>query len=208
MLTFRKHRLRLVLVGSMLLAIGTAARARDGRLLHVSVGGVVQAPTGWSGFCTEYPDQCQGTSLHPREIVKSQTAWRDLLKINHWVNNFVTPMTDMEHWGKVEKWSLPTDGRGDCEDYALLKRKMLMDAGWPREALLMTVVRDEDGEGHAVLTIVTDKGDFVLDNKNETVLPWAETGYHFVKRQSQNDPNVWVVLDDGRPAVTITSKGN
>ncbi len=48
------------------------------------------------------------------------------------------------------------DGYGDCEDYALLKRKMLMQAGWPREALLMTVVRDKKGEGHAVLTVKTD----------------------------------------------------
>jgi len=209
MVTFRKRRLSLALVGSIfLLAIGTAARAHDGRLLHVSVGGVVRAPMGWSGFCTEYPDQCQGTSSQPREIVISQTAWRDLLKINRWVNRAIMPMTDMEHWGTIEKWSLPTDGYGDCEDYALLKRKMLIDAGWPREALLMTVVRDKDGEGHAVLTVITDKGDFVLDNKNETVLPWAETGYRFVKRQSQNDPNVWVMLDDGHPAVTVTSKGN
>ena len=48
-------------------------------------------------------------------------------------------MTDMDHWGVIEKWSLPTDGYGDCEDYVLMKRKMLIDAGWPREALLITV---------------------------------------------------------------------
>jgi predicted transglutaminase-like cysteine proteinase len=39
----------------------------------------------------------------------------------------------------------------DCEDYVLLKRRMLMQAGWPREALLVTVVRDKKGDGHAVL---------------------------------------------------------
>ena len=69
----------------------------------------------------------------------SQTAWRDLLRVNKWVNETVKPITDMDHWGVVEKWSLPTDGYGDCEDYVLMKRKMLIDAGWPREALLITV---------------------------------------------------------------------
>ena len=114
-------------------------------------------------------------------------------------------MTDMDHWGVIEKWSLPTDGYGDCEDYVLLKRKMLMDAGWPREALLITVVRDKLGEGHAVLTVKSDKGEFILDNQNENVVAWTETGYRFVKRQSQSDPNIWVALGDARPAVSTAS---
>ncbi len=89
---------------------------------------------------------------------------------------------------------------------------MLMQAGWPREALLITVVRDKKGEGHAVLTVKTDKGDFVLDNQNQEVLSWAETGYRFVKRQSQSDPNVWVALGDPRRRdrdrfVALTRKG-
>jgi predicted transglutaminase-like cysteine proteinase len=137
--------------------------------------------------------------------VLSQTAWRDLLKVNKWVNENVKPMTDMDHWGVVEKWSLPTDGYGDCEDYVLLKRKLLVDAGWPREALLITVVRDRKGEGHAVLTVKTDKGEYILDNQNENVVAWTETGYRYVKRQSQSDPNVWVSLGDARPAVATAS---
>ena len=135
----------------------------------------------------------------------SQTAWRDLLRVNRWVNETVKPITDMDHWGVIEKWSLPSDGYGDCEDYVLLKRKMLIDAGWPREALLITVVRDKKGEGHAVLTVKSDKGEFVLDNQNENVLAWTDTGYRFVKRQSQSDPNVWVSLGDSRPAVATAS---
>ena len=61
------------------------------------------------------------------------------------------------------------------------------------------------GEGHAVLTVKTDKGEFVLDNQNENVVAWTETGYRFVKRQSQGDPNVWVSLGDNRPAVATAS---
>jgi predicted transglutaminase-like cysteine proteinase len=84
---------------------------------------------------------------------------------------------------------------------------MLIQAGWPRQALLITVVRDNRGDGHAVLTVKTDKGEFILDNQNEEILLWSETSYRFVKRQSQTDPNVWVALGDNRPAVaTATSR--
>ena len=114
-------------------------------------------------------------------------------------------MTDMEHWGVVERWNYPDDGYGDCEDYVLLKRKMLMQAGWPREALLVTVVRDKNGDGHAVLTVKTDKGEYVLDNQIDEIRLWSDTGYRFVKRQSQADPNVWVSLGDTRPAVSTAS---
>ena len=132
-------------------------------------------------------------------MVLSNKAWTDLVRINKWVNENVKPMTDLDHWGVVEKWSYPDDGYGDCEDYVLLKRRMLMEAGWPREALLITVVRDKKGDGHAVLTVKTDKGEFILDNQNEDILLWSETSYRFVKRQSQTDPNRWVSLGDPRP---------
>ena len=126
-------------------------------------------------------------------------AWKDLVRVNNWVNDTIKPVTDLEHWGVVERWSYPDDGYGDCEDYVLLKRRMLIQAGWPREALLITVVRDKKGDGHAVLTVKTDKGDFILDNQDEDVLLWSDTGYRFVKRQSQTDPNIWVSLGDPRP---------
>jgi predicted transglutaminase-like cysteine proteinase len=192
-------------VVAILLTIGTQAKANDERVLYASLGDTTRAPIGWVDFCAENPAECRGGPSEPRDIVMSQTAWRDLLKVNRWVNDTVKPMTDMDHWGVIEKWSLPTDGYGDCEDYVLLKRKMLIDAGWPREALLITVVRDKKGEGHAVLTVKTDKGEFILDNQNENVVLWTDTGYRFVKRQSQADPNVWVSLGDGRPAVSTAS---
>jgi predicted transglutaminase-like cysteine proteinase len=192
-----------------LVAATLQAKAADERVLYASLGDVTRAPIGWVEFCAENPGECQGGPMEPRDIVLSQTAWRDLLKVNSWVNETVKPMTDMDHWGVIEKWSLPTDGYGDCEDYVLLKRKLLIDAGWPRQALLITVVRDKQGEGHAVLTVKTDKGEFILDNQNENVLPWTETGYHFVKRQSQSDPNVWVALGDNRlPVATASARDN
>ena len=190
---------------AVLLGMSSQAKAGDDRLMYASLGEATRAPIGWVEYCAENPADCRSGATQPRDIVMSQAAWRDLNKVNHWVNETVKPMTDMDHWGVIEKWSLPTDGYGDCEDYVLMKRKMLMDAGWPREALLITVVRDKKGEGHAVLTVKSDKGEFVLDNQNESVVLWADTGYRFVKRQSQSDANVWVSLGDNRPAVSTAS---
>ena len=114
-------------------------------------------------------------------------------------------MTDMEDWGVVERWNYPDDGYGDCEDYVLQKRKMLMQAGWPREALLITVVRDKNNDGHAVLTVKSDKGEYVLDNQTDDIVLWSDTGYRFVKRQSQTDPNVWVSLGDPHSATATAT---
>jgi predicted transglutaminase-like cysteine proteinase len=192
------------------LAFGTlldtpAAVAASERPLFVSIGDTARAPIGWIDFCNDNPRDCRSPVRAPRDVVLSPKAWKDLVRVNNWVNDTIKPVTDMEHWGVVEKWSYPDDGQGDCEDYVLLKRRMLVQAGWPSEALLITVVRDKKGDGHAVLTVKTDKGEFVLDNQNEDILLWAETGYRFVKRQSQQDPNVWVSLGDPRPATATAS---
>jgi predicted transglutaminase-like cysteine proteinase len=187
-----------------LLAMTGATQANE-RVIYASVGDASRAPIGWVEFCSDHPKDCRTAASQPRDIVMTQTAWKDLVRVNRWVNETIKPMTDQEHWGVIERWSFPTDGYGDCEDYVLLKRKMLIEAGWPQEALLITVVRDKKGDGHAVLTVKTDKGEFILDNQNENVLAWHDTGYRFVKRQSQADQNVWVALGDTRPNVATAS---
>jgi predicted transglutaminase-like cysteine proteinase len=182
---------------------GPVAAAADDAQLYVEVSEVARAPIGWVEFCASNPSECATIPSAPRDVVLTAKAFMNLQNVNRYVNESIRPMTDLEHWGMIEKWSYPDDGYGDCEDYVLLKRRLLVQAGWPREALLITVVRDRRDEGHAVLTVKTDRGEFILDNQAEDVLPWFETGYRFVKRQSQKDPNVWVSLGDTRP-VPIT----
>ncbi len=178
-----------------LLGCPTASTAQV-RPLFISVGGETRPPIGWVEFCIEYDPECKTKPSTPRDVVLSAQDWKVLERVNLWVNSHVRPMTDMDHWGIVERWNYPDDGYGDCEDYVLLKRRMLMQGGWPREALLITVVRDQHGDGHAILTVKTDKGEFVLDNQTDDILLWSDTGYRFVKRQSQANPNVWVSLGD------------
>lgn len=203
-------KIRLGWVVSALLSVAALAAAPSTgvateRPLYVSVGKVTSAPIGWVDFCGAHKQECAPAPAAPRDVVLTERSFRDLDRVNRWVNESIEPLTDMEHWGVVEKWSYPDDGYGDCEDYVLLKRRMLIAAGWPRAALLITVVRDEKDEGHAVLTVKTDKGEFILDNQVEDVLPWNRTGYRFVKRQSQSDPNAWVALGDTRPALATAA---
>jgi predicted transglutaminase-like cysteine proteinase len=192
------------------LALGLAmapAKATDEPPLFVALGAVARAPIGWIEFCRAHARQCDTSPAEARDIVLTSKTWKELQRINNLVNDSIRPMTDLEHWGVVERWNYPDDGYGDCEDYVLLKRRMLMQSGFPRQALLITVVRDKRGDGHAVLTVKTDRGELVLDNQQPEVRLWSETGYRFVKRQSQSDPNVWIALGDSRPATaTATSR--
>ena len=183
------------------------AVAGSEQLVHIRASQVTSPPVGWVEFCARQPGECPSATTAPRDLTLSPEVWKDMVRVNKWVNKTIKPLTDLEHWGVVERWSYPEDGYGDCEDCVLLKRRIFIQSGWPRETLLVTVVRDKNEEGHAVLTVITDKGDYVLDNQNEDILLWSETGYRFVKRQSQSNPNLWVSLDDLRPAIaTATSR--
>jgi len=161
---------------------------------YAAVGQETSVPYGWVDFCRRYEGECNDERLAPADINLSARALREIARINRWVNAHVEPLSDMDHWGLVDRWDYPLDGKGDCEDYALLKRKMLIELGFPRQALLMTVVKDESQEGHAILTLKTNRGEFVLDNLNDDMKPWTAAAYRFVKRQSQENPNVWVML--------------
>jgi predicted transglutaminase-like cysteine proteinase len=199
--------LRLGWIVALAILVGPRPGAAQEQLLYAAVGDVTRPPIGWVEFCAEHASECKVAPSEPRNVVLTLRLWRELVRINQTVNADIRPMTDLEHYGVVEKWAYPEDGYGDCEDYVLLKRRLLMETGWPREALLITVVRETSGDGHAVLTVKTDRGDLVLDNQNEAIVLWSESGYRFVKRQSQSDPNVWVSLGDPRPsAATATSR--
>jgi predicted transglutaminase-like cysteine proteinase len=197
------QRLSLCVFGllSGLLAV-TPVSAQNAGLLNRSekaspfmrVYGPSQPPYGFVRFCETTPDACQAQRLVDVRFQPTPERLSELDEVNRNVNRAIKPATDMEIYGVSEYWTLPTD-RGDCEDYALLKQKILAERGWPMSALLITVVRDEKGEGHALLTVRTAQGDFLLDNKVDDVRLWNTSQYQFIMRQSYLDPRVWVSLD-------------
>jgi len=174
----------------------------------LTVYGPATAPFGYRAFCDRHRLDCVLPSQRKRIDLTSQ-RWDDLETINLIVNRTVTPISDADLYGSAEVWAYP--GRaGDCEDYVLLKRRMLMKRGWPASALLITVVRDEFGEGHAVLTARTTSGDLILDNRLDDVVAWHALPYEFIKRQSSVNPMSWVALtpvNDGVITKLGTTKG-
>jgi predicted transglutaminase-like cysteine proteinase len=157
----------------------------------------------WTEFCHRLPAECTVDATEPAEVALTAKVWQTITLTNRRVNGAIKPVTDQDHWGVADRWDLAEDGYGDCEDYQLLKRKILVEQyGLPRRALRMTVVVDEQGEGHAVMMVKTDSGDLVLDNKRSAILSWQDTGYVFVKREGQ-DSRDWVSLGDrSSPATT------
>ena len=170
------------------------------------VFGNAQPPYGFVRFCDSMPHECEGHAANDTRYDATPERLSELDEVNRQVNNQIEPATDMEIYGVQELWTLPVS-RGDCEDYAILKRHNLMSLGWPASALLMTVVRDEKNEGHAVLTARTSQGDFVLDNKVEAVRLWTQTRYHYVMRQSYIDAKVWVSLDPNDATSPVAISG-
>jgi predicted transglutaminase-like cysteine proteinase len=174
--------------------------------LSMTVLGPARPPMGFVQFCRTNPKECVSKATTPRQVKLTPTVFTDLDELNRRINTQVAPITDMELYGVNEYWTLPTTA-GDCEDYVLLKRKVLHEAGWPEEALLVTVVRDEKGDGHAVLSVTTDQGDMILDNQNENIRNWKDTPYSYVKRQSQTNPRMWVMLGEDAPSAGVATAG-
>ncbi len=172
----------------------TPPRAQERNSPYMRVFGVTQAPYGFVQFCARMPAECQQGPMEEQRLSATPQRLAELDTINRAVNREIAPATDLEVYGQAEYWTLPVH-RGDCEDYALLKRKRLIARGWPESALLMTVVRDEKGEGHAVLTARTLQGDFILDNKVDEVKVWHRTRYDYVMRQSYLNAQIWMSLD-------------
>jgi predicted transglutaminase-like cysteine proteinase len=140
------------------------------------------------------PRECQQGPQEENRFDLTADRRAQLEGVNLAVNHEIRPVTDIDLYGVADYWTIPAR-QGDCEDYVLLKRKRLMAMGWPASALLITVVRDEKGEGHAVLTARTQQGDFILDNKSDEIRPWHLVPYQFVMRQSYLNPRVWLSLD-------------
>lgn len=165
------------------------------KAVYMPVGQQVLPPYGYVAFCLRDRHECEGGTDTPKNMPLTPDRWSQLNEVNDYVNRNIPQIEDIDNYGVQEWWAYPNERGGDCEDLALLKRKMLIERGWPQEDLLMTVVREWNGDGHAVLVVTTDKGEYVLDNKNWAIVSWADAPYTWIKRQSQKRPYIWVDLD-------------
>ncbi|MBI1262708.1 MAG: hypothetical protein GC184_13400 [Rhizobiales bacterium] len=174
----------------------------DGNLVMVKsgvdmpVGQQVVPPVGYIGFCLRNKADCAGGSDQPSNIAMTPERWSQLNEVNEYVNRNIPQVEDEELYHRAEWWAYADARGGDCEDLALLKQKMLVERGWPADSLLLAVVREWNGDGHAVLIAKTANGEYVLDNKNWAIVAWQDAPYTWIKRQSRERPYIWVNLDE------------
>jgi predicted transglutaminase-like cysteine proteinase len=181
-------RLAAVSLALTITAAAAQAQTQTGSILPgvsqpVTRVGTARPIKGWIRFCDQNPAECAVDPDEPTTIDLTAKDWQTLNRINQQVNGAIKAKTDMDHWGVEDIWDFAEDGYGDCEDYQLVKRRRLVEAGFPRRALRMTVVIDEESAGHAVMMVRTNRGDFILDNKRNAILPWHKTGYVYIKRE-------------------------
>lgn len=154
----------------------------------------VTAPPGAQGICAIYDWACAKTN---RTILVDDALMQTVRAVNSRANRSIRPISDFNQYRVMERWSLPTARGGDCEDYALYKKRELIRAGIPAEQLLIAVVLDRKRQPHAVLILRTGTQDLVLDNMNSRILPWQKTGYTFLRLQNPRQPSGWVSVMAG-----------
>lgn len=169
---------------------------------------VVTAPKGYRTMCQTQPALCEPDKAS-QQMVKvpasfttgqsteeaKQEMWEKLVDVNDSINWKISPASDKDIFGTPDVWTMPRR-YGDCEDYAIAKKWELLRLGFKPEQLLYAVVEGKLSPYHAVLVVRTEWGTYVLDNMEKDVLPWRETGYTWVIRQSTQDPSKWVKLEN------------
>ena len=187
---------RLLLALTLAFAGGGSGVAADSSRLPDSHE-QAETPPAFLDFCARFADQCAKAPGAPTIVTLDDPAMQLLVRVNHAVNTAITPEDDKTHYGRDEFWTIPADGYGDCEDYALSKRQALLAAGIPASALRLAVVYSVKTALHAVLTVSTDKGDLVLDNVSDAIVAWNATDFTWIMVQTPADPLRW---DSLRPA--------
>jgi predicted transglutaminase-like cysteine proteinase len=164
------------------------------------------APPGFVSFCYRFADQCAAAPSDATVVHLDVASQAVLDRVNRSVNHAISPEDDQAHYGRAEYWNIPTDGFGNSKDYALTKRRDLINAGLSERALRIAIVITPQNNRQAVLTVVTDRGDLVLDNLTDDIKPWTEAGYQWVARQDGGGELGWVTLAAGAKDFTLASR--
>jgi predicted transglutaminase-like cysteine proteinase len=170
------------------------------------VGDAVQPPKGFVDFCRRHPDECSET-IAPSGTFRLTPARRaEMVAVHQAVNGKILYKSDVIHYGKLDFWAFPK-WWGDCEDFALEKKRRLQALGWPHSTLLLTTVRTAKGRLHMVLIAKTGDGEFALDNRLKAVKEWSELDYTWLRRQSRTNESQWVSLTPSEPHLARDANG-
>jgi predicted transglutaminase-like cysteine proteinase len=148
----------------------------------------VRPPAGAAQLCQDHSWACDtnlaGGVAEPSALLALARS------VNDDVNRRIAPRSDRSVHGRAEKWTLPKTA-GDCEDFALLKKKMLIDAGVAAGRLRLAQVMARNVPSHVVLIVDAGSEEYVLDNLARTITTRAGSRYVFLKVQSGTRAGGW-----------------
>ena len=199
-----KHVVVLAIAGVALVPAGASAvpLAQHGvsaaaPMRFMPTGAYTFAPMGFVKLCLDHPDQCL-YEQHTRSGVTLASADQiaTLRAVNRDVNRSITPFIEHDPGNPVgETWRV-APRFGDCHDYAITKKDVLVKRGFAARSLRIAVAFTAEGVGHAVLVARTTEGDLVLDNRTDDLKNWSETDLRWHSIQSGNDPRIWFKIEN------------
>jgi predicted transglutaminase-like cysteine proteinase len=174
---------------ALLPVLGIAGASPASAGTFMPLGRPAVPPAGFLRFCVRYLRECRPGQGAPVTVVLTSEKRRELDAVQARINAAIKPREDPTH-----AWDYAVDGYGDCNKFALGKRRELVERGWPREALSLATATTERGEGHLVLVVHTNEGDLVLDNRLGQVVDWTFLPYRWIAMQSAENPVKWVSI--------------
>jgi predicted transglutaminase-like cysteine proteinase len=149
----------------------------------------VLPPFGHTHFCLLYPIECRQTPSR-REFRVTREKLDELEAVNNSVNQEIQP-AERQPDGN-DRWLIDPPS-GDCTDYAVTKRHVLLQKGWPAERLLLAEVELANGEHHLILLVRTTTTAWVLDNLRSDVpeINQVRGDYIWVKIETPENPKSW-----------------
>lgn len=179
---------------ALCLPLGVSAKDAVVTAHRLQERALVLAPYPFIKLCHNRPDQCE--AKHGKtEVALDQRDLQRLATINATVNHSIRPRNDPPG---TDNWSLDVTS-GDCEDYALAKRRELIESGLSARAIRLAVGTTREGEAHAVVIVRTDKGDIALDNSSDIPKPANRLSIAWTKIESSNNPKIWYSLSSASP---------
>jgi predicted transglutaminase-like cysteine proteinase len=182
------------IVAGGLLSGGAGARSRPSHNPAVPASLVETSPSlapfQHVRFCLRYPADCRSNPTENERIELTGENSELLDRVNRDVNAAIEPVQKSYGKNLGEAWTI-APFTGDCNDYAVTKRHELLRSGLPAKALRLAVVKTKSGSGHLVLLVATTKGDLMLDNLTDAMVPWQNTDYQWMKIQSATDARSW-----------------
>jgi predicted transglutaminase-like cysteine proteinase len=157
------------------------------------------APFQHVRFCLRYPGDCRSNQAEDERIDLTDEMSALLDRVNRSVNAAIAPIHKGYGRNLAEAWTIAPLA-GDCNDYAVTKRHELLRSGLPAKALRLAAVKTSSGIGHLVLLAATTKGELVLDNLTEAIVPWQEADYQWKKIQSAEDARSWYEVQTSEPS--------